>query len=358
MGQIASRANNFGLLRVALAVMVVICHACVLLDGSKLHEPLFFLTHTVSLGDVAVDGFFLISGYLVLQSLNNSRSGLEFIGKRFLRIYPGYIVACVGSLFLGFASGGSLPRLNASLVFDSVFRVVYLDDVSMDHAFVGVPTQGLNGSLWSIAYEFRCYILLMFVAALGLTRSKKLMTALVLSLLMWAIWLDGSHQSFALSFLLGTAVMNARTFSLFGVGCLFYLLRETIPLRGLYAGASALLLAVLLPFRHLDLFAIAVFGGYLLFWLALKARTASWSKLANKTDLSYAIYLYGWPVTCLIIWYRHEDINRWLLSALSIAAAAFIAFVSWTLVEKPALSLKSLFVRRPTMDAELISNIR
>ena len=45
------------------------------------------------LGQLGLDGFFLISGYLITESYQKSRSSGEYLLKRILRIYPGYVVA-------------------------------------------------------------------------------------------------------------------------------------------------------------------------------------------------------------------------------------------------------------------------
>src|SRR3982074_3309146 len=87
------QANNFGFLRLLFATLVILAHSPELVDGNRSREILTRIFGTMPLGEVAVDGFFLISGYLILQSLVNSKSYFEYLSKRVLRIYPGYIVA-------------------------------------------------------------------------------------------------------------------------------------------------------------------------------------------------------------------------------------------------------------------------
>src|SRR4051794_39692299 len=92
--------SNFGLIRFALATLVLVSHAFPLTRGSNLTEPLARATGAaegLTLGQLAVDGFFLISGYLVTLSWRRTRFVGAYIRKRVLRIYPGYLAAFIVS---------------------------------------------------------------------------------------------------------------------------------------------------------------------------------------------------------------------------------------------------------------------
>src|SRR5690348_2467458 len=88
----SGRQNNFQLLRLIAAVMVVEAHSHYLLyDDSKeayYNQPF----HISYLG---LPSFFFLSGLLVTQSLYHSASWKRFLWKRILRIYP---AACLSVL--------------------------------------------------------------------------------------------------------------------------------------------------------------------------------------------------------------------------------------------------------------------
>lgn len=125
---------------------------------------------------------------------------------------------------------------------------------------------------------------------------------------------------------------------LFEAGTLFYLFREKIHLSNEGAGFSALMVFIFMFDRKLAEAAVAIFGGYLIFWAAFELPQLRLSRFTNKIDLSYGIYLYAWPIASLIAW-KWRSIDPWLLTAITTPVTAIMAYFSWTVVESPALGL-------------------
>jgi peptidoglycan/LPS O-acetylase OafA/YrhL len=99
----ASRTNNFDLLRLLFASLVALVHTAEL-TRLELLAPLRHLL----LGEVAVDGFFVISGFLVFASYERSRSLGHYYSKRLRRILPGYLTVVTLSA-LGLVLISTLP---------------------------------------------------------------------------------------------------------------------------------------------------------------------------------------------------------------------------------------------------------
>ena len=104
---LAGPHNNFGLLRLVLALAVVVSHASSVVDGRVEDEPLFGSTG-FTLGEHAVNGFFAISGFLVTMSFVR-RGWRDYLLARVLRIAPGLIAA---TLVVALLLGAAMTRLD------------------------------------------------------------------------------------------------------------------------------------------------------------------------------------------------------------------------------------------------------
>jgi peptidoglycan/LPS O-acetylase OafA/YrhL len=113
--EIVPGKNNFDALRFFFAALVIFSHAFTLSTGVEDPEPLHLFTGKITFGTVAVNAFFTISGFLITHSWLSSRSAGAYLLKRALRIYPGFIVACV----LGLAVFGYLGADNPATYFAS-----------------------------------------------------------------------------------------------------------------------------------------------------------------------------------------------------------------------------------------------
>lgn len=342
MSDIPVRAsNNFGFLRLLFAALVVFGHSPELIDGNRSRELLTVIFGTLSLGELAVNGFFLISGYLITKSYLQTKSASRYLLKRALRIYPGYLTAYfVCLLIVGPLAGGSLSALSAADVLKHIANAARFGIPYMAGAFSELPYPSLNGSLWTIFYEFGCYIALMFFGLFGILKFRSVFLVMVATLLVTATILHSLQPFQGIAYILFQFI---RFLAIFCVGAFFFLYKDRIPYnRNMAIGAVLLLLPLM--FTVLAEAATAIFGGYILFWFALTVKTGALSRIGENTDLSYGLYLYAWPVQNLTI-SLYRDISPYLLSAITIVVAGAIAYLSWTLVERPFLLLKDFTAR-------------
>lgn len=334
--------NNFALLRLLFSVLVVLSHSPDLAGADPATDPILRIKAFVPLGSLSMMGFFSISGYLITKSYLDSVTVQQYLLKRVLRIYPAFAICFLLCVFVvAPLSGSPVSRYSPALILIHVTELLYLTPPLAPQTFQGMPFPLLDGSMWSLAYEFRCYLLVIGLGALGVfqTRSgKSAMACIALA----CIALDCSGVMKAVPIvqqdLLGRPVFDVRFLGAFAMGSCYFLYRDHIR----YSGLLALLAcAGLLPFLSTEFLSegpLPILGGYVVFWIALAAPTLRLSRLANKVDLSYGIYLCAWPIQNLIIW-NDRTINTTLLFVLSLLAAVTLAAISWTFIEKPSLRL-------------------
>ena len=80
------RRNNFDAIRLLAASVVVLSHAYSLTGAQW--EPVSSLLHYGYGGTLAVQVFFVISGFLIARSVHDNSTG-EYLAARMLRILPG-----------------------------------------------------------------------------------------------------------------------------------------------------------------------------------------------------------------------------------------------------------------------------
>jgi peptidoglycan/LPS O-acetylase OafA/YrhL len=332
-----NRHNNFDALRLVAATSVIFSHAFLLGEGTQDPEPLMRLTggQTI-LGVVGVFVFFTISGFLVTQSFEATGSPLRFAVKRVLRIYPG-LLACL--LLTAFATGPFVSDLSAAAYFGNSSVYTYVSSnftmVMPANTLPGVQFSGysagsvVDGPLWTLPCEVAMYLM---VLGLGILRWLDLRVVLALIALgMVGIWFDTA----ASDYFVGSALW---LLPFFAAGMALYRLRD----RGIFRGSIALgaLAGLVLSVPlHAFILLFPIFGSYLVIYVALERRLP-FVNAARFGDLSYGLYIYGWPVEQVLVRLNGGTMSWLAMFGLAFPITAALAFASWHLIEARALRLK------------------
>jgi peptidoglycan/LPS O-acetylase OafA/YrhL len=329
------RRNAIGALRLILASMVIFAHCPELLDGTRAREPITRIFHNgLTFGSLAVDGFFLLSGYLIAGSWMSDPRG--YFRKRVLRIYPAFIACSVILAFIvGPLAGGAAPVHPADWL-KVAYRIAILHSPVSVGAFSTLHIPALDASMWTIAYEFRCYVLAALLGAVGLFKRPRVVLGIALALLALALVpLPGFETH--VEALIGNPAPDARLAGVFLIGTCFKLFK--IPLDGRIAGAAFVAALGLLFVRSIAEPAFVLLGGYALFWVALKATWKPLLLLHDGPDASYGLYLWAWPISALLILYQPAISLGALIGETSVLALA-AGLLSWFVVEDWTRSLQ------------------
>ena len=172
-----SRSNNLDVLRFLLACVVIHSHSFMLTghEYASLRQKLIHLQFGG--GGYAVDFFFMLSGFLVANSWLHSRGLGDYLKRRTLRIYPGFIVCLAFCVFVAGPLGGAdLKTYFANPQTWSFFAPLILGPLGvLPGVFTDAPWRGVvNVPLWTIRFEFLCYLLLAAIGMAGLLRRRRL----------------------------------------------------------------------------------------------------------------------------------------------------------------------------------------
>ena len=352
-----ARHNHFNFLRLFLASLVLLAHAPELVDGDRRREPLTRVFGTLSCGELAVAGFFLLSGFLIVQSWQRRPRLVNFLASRVLRIYPGFVAASLVSVCIVGALGaaGARPYLARIDLPRLLQGVALLQPPSTPPTFAGTPYAAVNANLWTIPYEFACYLCVAGLGICGLIRRRRAFLAFTLGVAAWwllplialpLITFTYNHLGVAATQNLCAALRFDRENAVFAhlllvfcAGGCFALFRDRIRLSPVWAGVALLAVVPCMFSMVGSQLALVTLGAYAFFTFAFARGLPGLSVFKGSTDISYGVYLYGWPVQKLLLWHW-PALSPWTLFLLSAVGSALAGWVSWQLVEHPCLRLK------------------
>lgn len=311
-----------------------------------LPEPTVVGVH--SLGGFGVLVFFSLSGLLVAQSWSADPHLGRFALRRLLRIWPALAVVV---LLCSFVLGPLLTPLRLRdylanpMLHDYLKNLVFLTRGALPMQFTGNALQdAVNGPLWTIPLELKCYLILAAFGVAGLLRHRlwPILFCLVL-LVPYAVW-EPRGARLVSHFQWKVEKQLFLEFGLFfaaGVVLHYFPLRTARVRYGLLALATAAAAA-----------ALAFGRPVLALWLAVPVAVvtiggASWPLVRSAGrfgDISYGLYVWSFPIQQTLIWLNRGRLSWGLLFGLTIVSCIVFAMASWHLVEKRALQWKP---RRP-----------
>lgn len=344
----SGRENNFNLLRLIAATMVLVSHSYALATGRADLEPLRWLPG-FSLGGLAVDIFFIASGFLVTGSLLQRRNLVEFCAARTLRIFPGLWAALLVTVIV-VGIGFTTLDVRAFFADGHTWRHVLKNAIlvrgisyELPGAFMNVPwPRAVNGSLWTLPLEIGMYAALAISwAVFRAFRMRPDQSLRVFCCVVATIAIGADIASSQPPVSLG---LLARFFS----GAVLYVLQRRVPASGalFLALLGATLASTLTAGAFRLIYPIAI--AYLVIYVAL-VPAGLFRVMTPRSDYSYGIYIYAFPVQQAIasLWHAVSPIE---LMASSLVVTLVFAMASWHLVEKRALRWKSVFhQRRPRL---------
>ncbi|MEO6685331.1 MAG: acyltransferase [Dyadobacter sp.] len=348
--------NNFNFLRFLAAILVIFGHSYPLAGYGNLDYIQELTAGLFPTAHIGVCMFFSISGYLIAKSLISSKSYINFLWKRFIRIMPGLIVAV---LFTIFVIGPLATTLSLSQYFTSRETFSYLKVIkifpsyndSLPGVFKTLPTSPIvNGSLWTLAYEVTCYALLL--AGQIIFRKYLKFAALGIFLVIWLsffYWHDilaESSTSIRFIHLNWGALLDFGLY--FIVGSLLYFYRDFISYHwGWLIAAFVIFMMSYILSSKLGITSLSsiVWIRYIVLpyaTLSIGFTKGPLNYFGKFGDISYGLYIYAFPIQQLVLfWYGPKKITIPEMFLYSLVLVLPIAWLSWKYVEEPVLKRKN-----------------
>lgn len=325
--------NNFDFIRLSAALAVIFGHAFYLHPSHGRIEPMLYLSGVDYSGSLAVDVFFFISGILITRSYAESHSALRFIILRLGRIWPALAV-CV--LMTTFVIGPIVTTLPSNEYAKRPETLQYLlTNICMYKTQFALPgvfennllKTGVNGSLWTIPVEVRCYLFVLAAGLMGCLSNRSTLNFTCLAAI-FAYYLLGEKTEYFAD------ILKVKACGPFLLGALCFANRDSIPLDwkcllGLYL--------MWFFFRTSD-YKYYLFILFLLYSVIFVAGQTLICRIKLPGDFSYGVYLYGFLTQQLLAKYfplvgsYRSLVFTWTISLLA-------GVISWYVVEMHCLRL-------------------
>lgn len=345
------RPSGFDYLRIGLALMVVFIHVPQVVYGWSVAYP-FWMPWLRPLSAIVVPMFFALSGFLVAGSMLRSKTLVTFFGLRILRIAPALSVeVTLSALILGptFTNLPLSDYFSDRLFFRYFYNLIGHVQYSLPGVFSSNPfPDQVNSQLWTIPPELKCYILMGVLSLVLAFRNRwyLLGVAVAFNVLAFAFYHGAEPGRINVP---PIAIVGA-----FLAGVVLFMFRDRIAANFLLFATCLLGCIALLYIPDGDYF-IAFPVAYATVYLGTFNPVRHGGDYA---DYSYGIYLYGFPiqqaVTALTGPYR-----SWYLDLCFVLPLTFIvAALSWRLIERPALQLRSFLPGMEAIALDLMKRFR
>ena len=334
--------DNLLLLRMLAASLVIYAHSYAL-SPIKVGRDLVTDLFGIYAGSIAVYVFFFISGFLVTGSWQRRHDLRAFLTARLFRVVPAYAVCLIGCALL---IGPAVSQLDAATYFRDgqtwsyIFHNLSFTErlqPGLPGVFLDHPRESVNGSLWTLPAEVRAYTLLAILGVTGVL-SRRWRTAIFL----------GAGYTLVLLWHSPIPLVNMKIakplIGYFALGVLTWTFRERLPLN-LWIGIALTIASAIARLSrdqsYVYLFALALCYLCLLF----AYRLTSLGFYNRFGDFSYGIYLWGFPMQQVVIYWLADPAPS-MITLLAWPMALLCAVFSWRLIEKPAIALGRRFTSR------------
>ncbi|NOT14057.1 MAG: acyltransferase [Methylotenera sp.] len=337
-----SKSNNFDLLRFVFAFIVCLVHAHTL---SGVGDMAVF--SRIFSSEIAVKCFFVVSGFLIFMSYENSKSIKAYFIKRLRRIYPAYflmVLLCVlmGALFSTYStrdywlSFAVLKYLAANLTFLNFIQP------TLPGVFENNSYQAVNGALWTLKIEVMFYLAVPLIVAMSRKFQRlPVLIGLYICSVFYSLWMIKLHQVTGLNLYLELQRQLPGQLTYFIAGAAGFYYHEYFKQYQrhlIIVAIIAFCLKALLPWIAVEPIALAIAVVY---FACIFQCVGNFGKYG---DFSYGVYITHFPILQLLISFGLFKTFSWITFAGAVSLILLVSALFWNFIEKPFLRKSSHYV--------------
>jgi peptidoglycan/LPS O-acetylase OafA/YrhL len=318
--------NSFDALRLLAAYSVLFAHH---FDLTKNAGPSLF---GVGFGGLGVAVFFALSGYLVAGSYFADPHFGRFMVRRILRIFPGLAVCVLLTVFVAgvwFTTLDIKTYLTDERTWNYLKTLVLHVKYELPGVFEANPyPKAVNGSLWTIPLEFKCYVVLALVC--WVVRGYRV--RILLFAVFWGV-----------GFYLYQSLLKSQKLEFTSLYPLAFCAGVSYRAADVVKRKLAIPVIVLMLIS-LFLFPQTVNMGHMLLIAVIVVGIGSTIRihvpqLLQRNDISYGVYLYAFVVQQAVYSTGMHQSYFWGAFMLVVVLTTFFAVLSCRFVEQPMLDL-------------------
>lgn len=321
-------AAHFLILRIVLAAAVLFSH----FPKITATQPTLKLMSPT----LAVEAFFVISGWVVSASFARSATLSGFWLRRFARLYPLYVFVIIAQASAAWLVAHPSSDLAGELLRYLTVNLAFMNFLqpTLFGLLADAPVKALNPSLWTLKLEVIFYALTPLLVLI--VRAQRALGTAVLFIGSIAMYYLSLWHSEAL------ARQFPGQFRFFVAGIVLWQISAHIHAKPRAWHALTAVGAFYISNRTVD---IASLGGLQPLIVALFVYGAAYALPEPKQlpDVSYGIYVWHGPIIQFAL-LLGLALNLWI----ACAATLIVAALSWYLLESPAIA----FARKLTVLVE------
>jgi peptidoglycan/LPS O-acetylase OafA/YrhL len=328
--------DNFVVLRLIMSLLVMITHFKVLTGGD-------LLKWLPMSPELAVAGFFVISGYVIIASYEKLPVMRSFFAKRFFRMYPLYMMMILIQAFgMSLFFIDDLAAQTMSILRYLVTNLLMLNFLQYDIGGLLAHSHnpGINPALWTLKIEVMFYAIVPLLCwCFHRFKLVGLIVLFILSTVYAEYMVRTGHAE------LSRQLPGALRFIVVGMALYYYRHKLNIPVQ--YALPLCVVGFCFLQFRDYPL-PTALFpllAGPFIIMCATKIPCPR-----PKNDLSYGVYLMHSPLIQFSILTGLYRDSYWFLAAL-VAVACGLAYLGYRFIELPSVALGQRLSKAAAMTA-------